>query len=234
MTQQDSRLVRACAELIRLWHEHHGVAHRPSNMDEGQFRRYMDRVEHFHRVDLANPGAQEEIAREQRSGIFEWYYGTVVPAELWKNIAGKYEVVDHGPPQHLGETANWIIEKLRSTEPLGLQKELSRRIVQAETPARLFEKAREFYADIVAAQTPGVGGVNVLLSCSLERYPWSQEDKRATLLRPEALGLRLVGKGERRDDLIDALRQGELVVERVIGGPENPIHETRRDGESDG
>lgn len=236
MPQRESRLARVCAELIRFWHEHYGIAQRPSNMDDDQFLRYRNRVEHFHRADLSDASSQEEIAREQQSRIFEWYYSAVVPAELWNKLAQKYEVVDHRPPQHLGEAAKWILDGLSGAEPIEPRGELSRRIIQAETQARLFEQANEFYADVVAEQAPGVGGINVLLSCSLERHPWKggQEDHHATLLRPEAFGLRLVAKGERRDDLIDALRQGDLVVESVVGGPRNPVSGSGRSDESDG
>jgi hypothetical protein len=235
MTKQDSRLARVCAELIRLWHEHYGTNQRPSNMDGEQFSRYSDRVEHFHKADLSDPGSQEGIAKEQQSGFFEWHYGAVVPVELWKHLAQKYKLVDQRPPKHLGEAANWILERLRSAEGEESRAEESHRMVQAETQGKLFEQAKEFYADVVAEQTQNVGGINVLLSCSLERYPWQVlTGHRTTLLRPEALGLQLVANGERRDNLVDALRKGDLVMESVVGGPAKPISTPHRDDESAG
>src|SRR5688500_6551225 len=36
MPLQHPNLTRACAELIRRWHERYGVADPPSNMNEGQ------------------------------------------------------------------------------------------------------------------------------------------------------------------------------------------------------
>src|SRR3982751_655444 len=99
MPQRDSRLARACAELIRLWHERYGIAH-PTNMDDDQFRAYRSRIEYFHRVDLSHPAAQEEIAREQQSRIFEKFYTAVVPPELWNTLMRQHEVIDHRAPQH--------------------------------------------------------------------------------------------------------------------------------------
>jgi hypothetical protein len=110
------------------------------------------------------------------------------------------------------------------------QEDDSRLTVEAETRARLLEHAGEFYADVIAEQHIGIGGLNVLVSCSAERYPWTPEGHRVTLLRPEVLGLRVVAKGERPDDIVDAIRDGQLVVEGVIGGPLNRMFP---DGEPD-
>jgi len=192
-------------------------------MDEGQFARYRERVAYFHNADLSNLSSQEEIAAEQRSRVFERYYGVIVPPELWQHVTHVHEIIDHRPPEHLGQAASWIFENLRSGEPKE-QEDRTRRDVQAATPEELLERAYDFYADVAAEQTSAVGGINALLSCSLERYPWrDQPENHVTLLRPEALGLRIVATGERPDDIVDALRQGKLVVESVIGGPSNPI-----------
>src|SRR6266851_2117216 len=106
MPHGDPRLARACAELIRDWHERFGTAHRPSNMDEGQFARYRERVAYFHNADLSNLSSQEEIAAEQRSRVFERYYGVIVPPELWQHVTHVHEIIDHRPPEHLGQAAS--------------------------------------------------------------------------------------------------------------------------------
>ena len=236
MPQQHPKLTRACAELIRLWHERHGIERASSHMNEGQFFRYQERVDHFHRADLSDPAAQHDIAREQQSRAFEWAYVETVPTELWKDVTRTHDVFHHPPPEHLGAAAGWILDILRGldvAEPS--QDEKSRVIVEADSRVRLLDEAREFYADVVAEQEPGIGGLNVLISCSLERYPWDGANQRhATLLRPEVLGLRVVVAGERPDDFIDAIRQGHLVVETTIGGPTEPFDRPGRVDESDG
>jgi hypothetical protein len=214
------QLAAACAGLIRFWHEHYGLAERPTHMTQKEFDRYRQRLEYFRNADLSDRTAQEEIAREQQSGIFESHYAAAIPQELWDKIARLHEIVGALQPQSLGEAAKWIMEYMRALEDANLPEGELRRTVPAASKAALLYNANEFYADIIRQQAHGVGGMNVLLSCSLERYPWSQEEGgHVTLLKPETLGLRIVARGEREDDLIDALRDGELIVEQAIGGP---------------
>jgi hypothetical protein len=110
----------------------------------------------------------------------------------------------------------------------------SRVIIDADTREGLVEQAGAFYADVVAEHRPGIGGLNVLISCSLERYPWEAGRRGATLVRPEVLGLRVKAPGERPDDVIDAIRQGELIVEATTGGPTEPIPHFREDDDFPG
>jgi hypothetical protein len=216
MPQHNTSLIRACAETIRLWHEHYGLAQRPPFMRDEDDQRYRERVERFHRADLSDPHAQEAIANEQQSGSLEAHYGETIPRELWREVASRFEV-EHEPPRHLGEAARWILDGLKSQRA----PEVSgpRLTVDAGTREQLLEHAAQFYKDVAAEQTPALGGINALLSCSLQRQAWNPALGRATLLHPHILGLRLVAARERPDDLIDAVRQGEVIVESVIGGP---------------
>jgi len=236
MPQQHPRLTRAYAELIRLWHERYGIGRPPSHMNESQFVRYKERVDHFHLADLSNPHAQHEIAREQQSGGFEWAYVETIPAELWNDVTRMYEIFSHRPPEHLGAAAQRILDSRESVDVVKPpQEDRSRVTVEADSRERLLVQADEFYADVVAEQRRGIGGRNVLISCSLERYPWDgASQQHATLLRPEVLGLRVAVAGERPDDFIDAIRQGHLVVESTIGGPTEPILRPDQVDESDG
>ena len=213
-----NQIAAACAELIRRWHQQYGK--RPERMNQRDFDHYRRRMDYFRDLDLSLRTAQEEIAREQQSGIFEWHYGAVVPRELWDKVAREHEILSAKPPGNLGEAARWILEHLRAQEGPDLPKTELRRTVSASSKVALLKTARDFYADVAAQQAQGLGGVDVLLSCSLERYPWSQEEGRhVTLLRPEALGITIVPVGGRADDLIDAIRAGKVVVEETIGGP---------------
>ena len=236
MPYDHPRLTRACAELIRQWHQRYGVFNPPSNMSEGQFLRYKERVDFFHQADLSDPQMQLEIGREQQAGVFEWFYTRAIPAELWSEVAREHEILDHPTPEHLGEAARWILKPLRSVDMRQLPRDdKSRLVVKAHNRWGLFEQARHFYADVVAEQRDGIGGLNVLISCSLERYRWDgASEQDATLLRPEVLGLRVVAIGERPDDLVDAIREGQLVIESTIGGPTEPIDRPDQLDESDG
>lgn len=235
MPHPDLQLTQACAELIRLWHVRYGTLRRPSNMDDSAFLRYQERVAHFRDADLSRHHEQQAIAREQQSGVFEWHYASSIPTTLWSEAARRFEISDHHPPENLGEAARWILDLLKLAETTDSRPDNSLRVaVQAETCAQLLEQAREFYSDLFVEQTPALGGVNVLLSCSLERFPSAPNGHNGSLLRPEVLGLRVVIDGERPDDLIDAIRRDELVVEDVIGGSTEPMSaNSRHDKPSD-
>jgi len=215
MPHEDVDMARACAELIRAWHGRYGITGTPPWMREDALAGYRDRVGQFREADLSVPKCQEEIAREQKAGAFEWSCSVRVPLELWQEVSHTRRVLDQPPPRYLGEAADWIRQRFEA---------LSRPTIQATTREELLQEAETFYAEVAAEQTSAVGGVAALLSCSLERSRWRQGiEGRVTLLSAEALGLKVVKKGERPEDLIDALRQGELVVEGVIGGPSRPI-----------
>lgn len=137
MPLQHPNLTRACAELIRRWHERYGVAGPPSNMNEGLFLRYKERIEHFHRADLSDPHAQLEIAREEQGRVFEWFYVSTIPAELWREVTREYELFDHRPPEHLGEAARWILGGLRSADvPEPPREDKSGLAIEAHTRSR--------------------------------------------------------------------------------------------------
>jgi hypothetical protein len=226
MSQRDSKLARACADLIRLWHAGYRNVEFPATLDDPELQRYRDRVMYFREADLSDPFMQEEIAREQRSGSFEKYYAAEVPPEWWQFVTRIHEIGDYPSPRYLGEAATWIIEHVHAAYSVPKVDERLRQPVQAQTRESLFAHAQDFYVDVIAAQTSGLGGVNVLISCSLERYAWSEMSLRTTLLRPAVLGLRIISNGEREDDFIDAVRDQTLVVESTIGAPQDRMRDT--------
>ena len=184
-------------------------------MDEKRFNEYRELVERFRHADLSDPASLKVIAAEQQANALEWAYGKEIPTRLWTLVTEQYQLVDQPAPKHLGEAANWILDRLRKDE----ERRSGRQSIYADSQERLLSLAKEFYADVVAQETAGVGGFNALVSCSLERYPWDgPKGGYVTLLNPDVLGLRVVAAGERPDDLIDALRRGELVADRVVGG----------------
>jgi hypothetical protein len=152
MPQQHPKLTRACAELIKRWHERYGIERASTQMDENHFFRYRELVGHFNQVDMSDPLAQREIAREQQSRDFEWAYVEPIPVELWRDVTRRYEIFNHRPPEHLGAAARWILDSLGPVDSEPSNEAKPRTIVEAETRERLLEQAGEFYADIVAEQ----------------------------------------------------------------------------------
>jgi hypothetical protein len=192
----------------------------------------------FLKVDLSDVGWQEKLSREQASGMLEWAYAQQVPSELWTKVARSHDLIDQAPPRNLGEAAHWIQESLRLRKTEDKPDEDARTSVRAHTREELLTRAREFYKDVVGEQTNAggnLGGMNALLSCSLERYPWTADSEgQATLVRLETLGLRIIGRNERSDDIVDAIRLGDMVVENAVGGPrERLVRSDRADGSLD-
>jgi hypothetical protein len=211
----DRRLTRVCAEVIRHWHEGHGPDHPSPDLSGEQVARGRALLQHFRKADLADERVQEEIAREQLSGAFEWSSRASVPPELWDKVVQYFELPMHPGPRNLHEAAIWILEPPKQAET-HREVEDDRRTVRARNPEELLIAAQEYYADIAQATNEELGGVNVLLSSSLERRRRGgryEEPDQVTLLSAATLGFRFVEMGEREDDFIDALREGVLHVQ---------------------
>jgi hypothetical protein len=234
MADRRSRSAQAWAEVIRSWHERYGVARRPEWMNDETFAGYRATIEHFRDLDLSAVAAQTEIARAQQSGNLEWSYGGAIPRELWSDAIERFDLPIEAPPRHLGELAGRILDALRDLERSSVEPHMEetssspdidgdRLRFSATTRGELEAKASAFYEAVVAEQHASegvVGGLNLLISCSLERYPWHGEaNTPVVLIAPELLGLRITAKGSRPDDLIDAVRDGDVDVVFATGGP---------------
>jgi hypothetical protein len=223
MTRVDERLAIACAELILAWHQRHVFAE--ESKESGEIEAYRNRIQQLLELDLNEPDSQAALAREQQAGSLERYYGVETPSQLWVAVCSKHGVFDHAPPRNLGEAARWIldiIEHQRRDERPAADDRNERLSVHTGSREELLMRARSFYADVLEEEEAGrgLGGMNALVSCSLERYPLSGDSKgEVRLLGPGVLGMRVIASGERADDLVDAVRRGEIIVDDVIGGP---------------
>ena len=224
-------LARVCAECLRAWHRQccddaagRRRAHEDrylSSMDDVRFERYRERVAYFRNVDLADRQAQREIAREQRSRLFEWACSRIVPATLWYDASRALQrSVERRPPENLGEAASWILEvtSRASHDPVTAEYNTGTSIGE-EQRADLFHRACSFYDDLLQQQEQFVGGINAAISCSTERYWRSESVGQVKLLTLEELKMRIVEPMEREDDLLDAIRSGDVKIESTTGEP---------------
>ena len=218
MPEHESDLARLCAELIRAWHEHYGQ-HRPARMNDAGFARYRERLAYFHTADFSDQHAQAEIAHEQSAGAFESDYSEKVPIELWKSITREYGAFDQSPFANLGSAARWLTEYLARDGDGPFDWKGHRVAFVAQSQEEVLRRSIKLYAEILGGEVDGLGGINVLISCSLERYRWTPRSREVTLLDPEIMGLRIVSRDERPDDIVDALRQGTMIINGVVGGP---------------
>lgn len=220
------RSAQACAELIRAWHEQYGVRMRPANVSDANHERYLAAVASIQKMDLSDLARQREVAELQVFGAFERFFGEMIPDDLWRRVADEYELVDVAIPRMLGEAGRWllrIVELRQQPREKPDAEDPARRPVHTRTRDELRAAADGFYREILKEdfnEVAKVGGVNALLSMSLERNTWKERpESDATLLSPEILGLRVLPAGARSDDLIDAIRAGDVVVQDMIGEP---------------
>lgn len=222
------RVAQACAELIRAWHQLYGVRMHPTHMSDADREHYLAAVASTEAMDLADPAAQAEMAYLQVSGPFEWFFGEQIPDDLLRRVAREFELDDVAFPPTVGEAGRWlrrIVEgRVGPPEPEKPEPDdPARRPVHSETRDELRAAANGYYREMLKEdfdEVARVGGVNALLSMSLERNTWrGRPESDATLLSPEILGLRVLPPGSRPDDLIDAIRAGDVVVENVVGEP---------------
>ena len=222
------RAAQACAELIRAWHQLYGVRMHPTHMSDADHDHYLAAVASTEAMDLSDPGAQREIAYLQVSGPFEWFFGEPIPEDLVRRVAAEYELVDIAFPPTIGEAGRWLrrVAEGREGPPEPEKAEAAdpaRRPVHSQTRDELRAAADGFYREILKEdfdEVAKVGGVNALLSMSLERNTWKgRPESDATLLSPQIMGLRVLPPGARPDALIDAIRAGEVVVKDMVGEP---------------
>lgn len=203
-----NRLAVEYARVIVRWHQEIGADLAPQRMSIERQHEYQERVSGFANSGLDNPHVLHELARLQLSGIFEYFYGEIVPVRLFSGFLRER----HAEPLSLSAAAREILSLL---EPESERREEpaqgGRKVVRFETQQQLVHAAHEFYRPFSAEAQDGLGGVELLLSCSLER---SGHDRgEVTLLAPDVLGFEIVTHNSRENDLLDHLRSGTLRID---------------------
>lgn len=197
-----------CARVIVAWHVTKGIEEAPHRLPPEMVEEYREIVSRVSQLDLRSPEAQLKVAHLQRSGIFEWAYPVPIPEEYLAAL----QLAAWPSLRVLGEAARFAIEELRT------RKEQGRR--QTVNQDEMFAKAEVFYAEYRKEEHLGIGGMGLLLSCSLER---THDSVEFDLLSPEILGLQKVEPGSRPNDFLDCLRKGQLQVKEITGAYDNGL-----------
>jgi len=210
-----SQIAQACAGVILDWHQMYGLQFAAGRMDAETRTRYTTTLEDLQKLDLNEPESLLKIAETQRSGMFEWFYSEQIPEQLWAKYPD-VKKVDRVAFRKLHEAAAYIISWRKQYGQHSPTQENSVRDRERLTVSRaeLLERASEFYAAYRTEEPQGIGGMCLLLSCSLER---SSAASSVTLLSPVILGLKRINPGSRPEDLLDRIRNGELKIEEVTG-----------------
>src|SRR4029077_10583369 len=92
------------------WHRNVGVklADQKMSARPDSLAKYMQLVAEFAESDLSKPHTQIEIARQQISGTFEWFYGETIPPEIVQKWEQRGEI-ECQLPLHLNEAAKRIL-----------------------------------------------------------------------------------------------------------------------------
>lgn len=219
----------ACARVIVTWHREFGLNLAPSRMVyDGEPRvdslnDYRQAVSTFLNSDLASIEVQAEVAKTQICGTFEWFYHEIIPASLLARFAEGLQIQQ---PTHLFEVARHIQQlHERIAESLAPHDESTHPSEDSGrgTPVHFSSRselqllARRHYANYIREEHVGIGGVNFLLSSSLERTADRAGDSgEITLLTPEYLGFHVDPISE-SDDLLSRLKAGEIRIESLEG-----------------
>jgi len=212
------------AHIILDWHRKVGVklADQKMSAQPDSLAKYMRLVAEFAESDLSKPHTQIEIARQQISGMFEWFYGEEISPEIVQNVAQRGEI-ECQSPLHLNEAAKRILainERLHDGEP---ERSRGRRtVVRFSGREDLLKKAGEIYRDFAVEENIGIGGANFLLACSLERcasLPLQDEHNltEVTLVDHSVLGVQRVAPNELANDFLDHLRSKKLLITTSVG-----------------
>lgn len=217
-----SSIAEAYARVILAWHKNiglHRIAQRmrtPSGESRlDQLEKYRAAVTQFSDSDLHRGDMQTALAQTQLSGIFEWFYGEEIPAELFHSY---YEILPPDPPRHLHEAARYILA-VREMKPENTQEDKGSkhgRTVRFHGRDELLKQARAYYADYSNEEHAGIGGASFLLSCSLERSEGGfLPSGEVTLVTPEFLGFKV--DTSEPDHFLNQIRAGKIHIEKVEG-----------------
>ena len=228
--RHQERVRYAYAITILNWHRETGV-NLVSELHPNLRSPYLEAVHKFVESNLHDMDVQRLLANEQIGGQFEWAYQQRVSEQQWYQLAHRLEI-DAQYPRSLGEAGKYLQSSLQSEEESGEADREIRLRVRVTTREELLTKADQFYKNVATEEEIGIGGKNALLSCSLERTPFSQSARNiqtVTLLHVEALGLYRIHESAQPDDLLEQVRSGALSIKTVVGQPhEHSFHHDNR------
>jgi hypothetical protein len=155
------------SHLIITWHRHVGTRlgrERMSSSPEA-YHGYVRLLERFLGADLSDPSVQIEIARQQLSGTFEWFYGEEIPPEILRQASAHHEL-QFDIPRRLNEVAKRIlaINENMPTRPEDSPEAQGRTVVRFSDHGDLLSKARQVYRHLTNEEEAGIGGANFLLA----------------------------------------------------------------------
>ncbi len=223
--------VTLLTHLILAWHREiggglaaHKMANSPDSLDH--YRRLIDR---FVDADLSDRSIQNEIAHQQLSGSFEWFYGEEIPPEILERWLRDYDF-EFEAPRRLNEVARRILSLNEPvSDPAPHHESSGRTVVRFTDDRDLLEKARHIYHHLTDEEDVGIGGTNFLIACSIERHGTSERDRslgqsglandEISLLDETVLGVLRSDPGARANDFLDHLRSGKLVFKAALGEP---------------
>ena len=207
------------------WHYTIGRFRVESEKNSDNRDRYLGTLKMFHEADLHDPHILRELAQTQLSGSFERFYGEIIPREMLSAAMRER----HADSLALNEAARIILRELEaSRQPDGERETDGRRRFPIESEEQVMRDARAFYGNLGVTEDNDLGGVGLLVACSLERMKWKGESGEVELLTPQTLGFVVIPPRRRSHDVTDYVRDGMLEVE--VSGETGEVEEEETDG----
>lgn len=226
LTEKHRREAALLTHLILDWHREVGTRLAPQRMSNNpeSLTRYLHLLGSFLESDLSDPRIQNEIARQQLGGTFEWFYGEEIPPDILhrriRNDDFEFEL-----PSGLNAAAKRILSINEQVQDRAVHEgRQGRTVVRFSDHGDLLAKARQIYRAFTTEEEVGIGGANFLLACSIERHSPPREHahqfNEITLIDETVLGVERVAADARSNDFLAHLRSRRLVVEAVVGQPQ--------------
>ena len=178
------------ARALFDWHSRFGTELAARRLTPESLASYQHVLDVLAKSDMSDPSVARDIARQQLSGSFEWSYGEMMPPCFL------HDFPDEAMP--LFEVARLIMREVEHVQEM------------SDRYGPLSARARVAYAEYDTPAQGGVGGVELLLSCSIEL---DSGENNVRLLTPEQLGFRVVPRDDEGGDLVNRLRAGQLHIE---------------------
>ncbi len=200
------------ARALCQWHCGYGLRLAQEYFPPRYRRLYVDAVQLYRELNMADSYPQQQLAEEQLYGGFDWAGDYAPPTQIWSDLVNELGI-ELRCPDTLRALAHQLLESLASQD--ALTNSACRLVVDVESRHELKEIADRYYTDLANEEALSIGGKNVMISSSLERT----RQGSVHLLRPEVLGLRIVQPNELPTGIVDRVRTGHLMVHSVVGEP---------------
>lgn len=228
---QERKKASYLIELLCTWHNKIGRLH-CGHLQLEDKHTYLTIIESLAELNVNSPEIIRKVANLQIQGVFEYFYGEVIPDDLWADLVpAAFELTK---PENLGEAARLALKLLKEEDNATESKEALKLPPNWETkPSHLqtatiefpvypreerVQKLRLLFGDLVKLQNLGIGGCELMVSMNEDWQDSQRQNQAHTLVySPACFGFQLAtGDG----NLVTQIINGEIAIVDVTIGVE--------------